>query len=316
MTLDDLRREYESQGIGRLLYGIVAGVARSVSHSYDPQVYARAARWEDGLEDLLHDVVEALLDEGQIDYIMLHAVDEDHVRRLLARQVRRVLARRRTRTVVDNLLDRCKRIVASEPFRRIDHNGTWSFSLACQEADSRVPNAEDLKAVARDLAALPRVTPGPSERSPIVYAEETLRVLLRVVSEKLATVVSVGDLDAIFKFLLTSWVPTLLGIDEGAYGLERPAQLAPDDMLIAADTATRILLALDPARRLLLRLKLAGISDSEVAHEFGISRPTAADRKKGVLDLIAREIGEMPEILQQAVVDDLSRRLYEGEGGL
>ena len=81
MSLDDLRAEFEQELIGPRIYGEITAIARRVVRNYDPRVYAHAADWEDGFDDLLQEVVlERLLGEGQLAYAMTVAADLAHWR--------------------------------------------------------------------------------------------------------------------------------------------------------------------------------------------------------------------------------------------
>ena len=113
MSIADLRTEYEREVIG---LAILAEVRRACSfrpRRYPPTVYARSATWnDDAIDDLVQDVItHRLLGERQLAYLFDVGRTIDAWRALLDRQVRIALARRRVRTVVDNLLDRAKRLL-------------------------------------------------------------------------------------------------------------------------------------------------------------------------------------------------------------
>src|SRR5438128_2873924 len=109
MTLPEFREEYESVRIGPKILAYVQEVVSGIVRGgrYDPQIYAGSANWGDAEDDVLQGVVtEILIQEGQLDFLMATAATLDDFRNLLTRQVRRYLARRRRRSVIDNLLDR------------------------------------------------------------------------------------------------------------------------------------------------------------------------------------------------------------------
>src|SRR5687767_130201 len=117
MSWTSLRDEFTELVVGPL---ILAEVQRAVDFAvrrYDPVIYADAQNWTQGRDDLVQDVVTTvLLHERQLDYLFETASDLDGFRALLYRQVRRLLARRRQRTVVDNLLDRIRDAVSAPPY--------------------------------------------------------------------------------------------------------------------------------------------------------------------------------------------------------
>ena len=113
----DLHREYEVETIGGQIWDLLVEITKSVARRYPPDVYNRGEKWEGSYEDLAQDVaVDLLLAENQIHYIFDIAREVEDVRRLLVRQVKRALYRRRTTTVVDRLLVRTRRIASDPPF--------------------------------------------------------------------------------------------------------------------------------------------------------------------------------------------------------
>jgi hypothetical protein len=114
MTLKDLRDEYDGPDkLGSSILSEIRAAAKRVGHTYPPLKYAGVFGWnDDAIEDLVQDVtVRRLLGGGQLDYMMAHAADIRHFRALLDRQVRQELSARRTRTLIDNLVDRCRELM-------------------------------------------------------------------------------------------------------------------------------------------------------------------------------------------------------------
>ena len=72
-----------------------------------------------------------------------------------------------------------------------------------------------------------------------------------------------------------------------------------------------VLRAIDPTQRVVLRMKLAGVSDTEVASLLGVSRPTAAKRKDEVSSVLLGAIDGLDEPLQLIVLDGLVMNLTE-----
>ena len=113
MSISDLRSEYEREVIGLAILAEVRRACASRARKYPPVVYARSTTWnDDAIDDLVQDVItRRLLGKRQLDYLFDMGRTIDAWRALLDRQVRITLARRRVRTVVDNLLDRAKRLL-------------------------------------------------------------------------------------------------------------------------------------------------------------------------------------------------------------
>jgi DNA-binding NarL/FixJ family response regulator len=316
MELEDLVAEYRSVAIGPLILGEVRDVVRSLVRGYDPIVYGHVWRWQDGVEDLVQEFcLEVLIRQGQLDYALLVAADRQHFRRLLARQVRHLLARRRRRTIVDNLLDRARKIVSSPPFRLVAHRSRWSYTMGERPIEPGTASAEDLgRAVAR-LAALPVARASPSERAQAVYSTASLRALLETVAQELPYAVTVADLDRILTALLTSWLPRFL--EEAEDGWARPGapEATAEDRAIAGDIAGSIAARCTEVQWQVLGLKLRGVSDREVGRRLGLSRPTVAERKVEAVKLLAESVSDLSETVCALVVERLVEHVVDLGGG-
>lgn len=308
--LDSLVREYEAVGIGPVILQEVREVIRSVVRGYDPVVYGQVSSWELGLEDLAQEFgVDVLVAQGQLEYAITVAGDRLHFRRLMARQVRYLLARRRRRTIVDNLLDRAKKRVAEPPFRLLAWRSEWSYTLEHKDvAPGRVSQAER-RSLAFALSHLPVIRAQPRRRAPTVYAEDTLEEILGTVAASVSCAVRVADLDGILGLMLTPWVPSFVKDGGGALARARAAGLDAEQLAIASQVAQRVMGGCPPDHHEVLRLKLAGASDREVAEELALSRPTASKRKRQAMDVLERELSGLDPELRMAVMDALGTEL-------
>jgi hypothetical protein len=318
--LEALVREYESVGIGPVILQEVRDVIRSVVRGYDPVVYGQVASWELGLEDLAQEFgVDVLVTQGQLDYAITVAGDRLHFRRLIARQLRYLLARRRRRTIVDNLLDRAKKRVAKLPFRLVASRSEWSYTLADKDvAPGRVSQAER-RTLAFDLSRLPIIRAQPSRRAPTVYSEDTLERILESVADSVPCAVRVADLDGILGLMLTPWVPTFIKDGERALARAEAGGLDAEQQAIARQVARQVIGGCPAGHQEVLRLKLGGASDREVAVELALSRPTASKRKREAMNVLERELGGLDSELRVAVMDalgtELARRLERDRNG-
>lgn len=309
MTLADLRAEYKTEVIGPRIYGEVTAIARQVARSYDPRTYASAATWADGLDDLLQEVIlERLLGEGQLAYAMATAADADHWRALVARQVKRALAKRRQRTVVDNLLERADELLSRPPFVSSGPRKRAEYWLEGRDVEMRRPTERELRSATNAAAAIPVVRGTAVERAPMVYTTAALERLLHEVATALPASFTRGDLDTIFRGLLTQWLAADLVAIEGA--MQLPSEgLTPEEHMEVNDIATRILEGAGQEGRFILRAKLRDMSDGAIAAELGISRPTVAARKSAVFDRVHAELADLPRTHADAVVAALSLAL-------
>ena len=106
-----IRREFEARGVGPLMLAEVRTIAYRLVPRYNA-VYTGVGNWRDGFDDLVQDVVcDSLLRDQQAQYLVATSAAIEDFRRLLVRQTRRCLARRRVRTIIDNLLDRARPIL-------------------------------------------------------------------------------------------------------------------------------------------------------------------------------------------------------------
>ncbi len=304
-TLEDLRAEYETNRIGPLILGEVERAVRGIVPRYDPMIYAGSASWDDAEEDVVQGVVtDLLLGEGQLDYIMATALTLDDVRNLLRFQVRRYLARNRRRTVVDNLLDRAKEVLRAPPYVEV---ALGRFGLPGR-ADPRPPTEAELRAAARAAALVPRLPPSGGERAPSVYSAEAFAVLMQAVVAALPMGVSLSELGKILEHILTDWLASLLyDLEEGWDQVAEP--LDPQEQALSRRAAEEVIERCPPEQLLILRRKLEGVSDEEIARELGVSRPTVHARKRAAFGTLKDILGGLSVRAQEDAMARLSLQL-------
>src|SRR5260370_36562994 len=185
MTWADVLEEHRRDGIGPMIYGIVRLIVQTATRRYSAAVDENADSWtSEEIDDLVQEFTrEVLLDQGQLDYSMSAGTEVDF-RRLIAFQLRRHLAHRRTRTVIDNLLDRAKPILANPPFRvtsqlplTYELPDPHESDIGPGQADAVLPDAVVRKAAVGALA-IPRLAVRSGDREPALYTTENLRRLL------------------------------------------------------------------------------------------------------------------------------------------
>lgn len=291
----DLRREYEVETIGRQIWDLLLEITASVARRYPPDIYNRGEKWGKGpYEDLAQDVaVDLLLAENQIDYIFDIARRIEDVRRLLVRQVKRALYRRRTTTVVDRLLARTRRIASEPPFMiREVGNQRW-ITLADDPRPFHDLSAAELRAAVGVAHGVPRLVASQrAERASMVYTSLALRELLELVVSELGGL-SERDLARIFEDLLTAWLPSSLGDGEGDEPSAAEAPGTVDDSLAVSELGDKIRMltsSLDNVDATVLLGKAQGFSDAALARRLGRSRPWVADRKTVLLGRLTDDL--------------------------
>jgi DNA-binding CsgD family transcriptional regulator len=271
-------------------------------------------RWEEGVEDLVQDFcVDVLIGQGQLDFALAVAADLLHFRRLLARQLRHHLARRRQRTIVDNILERCKTLVSSPPFRLVADAPSWSYTVEGKQVGSGGSSVAGLREVAASLSGFPKIKSNSTVRAPVVYSTEVLAEVLQSVATALPHAVTVADLDRILSFLLTSWLPRFLEHGEGGDLRVAVDDLSVEERAIVAEVSDSIASGCSGIAREVLRLKVTGASDREIGRQLGMSRPTVAKHKHRLFHRLERALAPLSEEMRVAVIDSLGGAAGEGQ---
>lgn len=253
-TLDQLRDEYRAEGIGHVILDEVRRAVHDVARRYDPAIYGGSASWNDAEEDVVQGVVvDLLLAEGQLDYIMATALTLDDFRNLLRFQVRRYLARNRRRTVVDNLLDRAKGLLGKPPYEEV---APGRYGLP-GNADPRPSTDAELQAAARAAALVPRASPAKGDRAPVVYTGDALAALVKAVARSLPAGFSLSELGKILEIVLTDWVASFLFELEEVHRRE-DERLGPEEEAASRAAMEEIVERCSPEQLLIIRRKLEG----------------------------------------------------------
>ena len=310
----ELRREYEEERIGPLIWALTVELSAMVGRRYRPAEYNQGAPWDEAsVEELAQETAtDLLIGEGQIDYIFVVADSTEDVRRLLTRNVKRALWRRHSATVVDRLMGRVRRMTSQPPFRVRAEEGQQWITRAGEPGVPRTLASAELRAAAAAAHRVPRlIEREDAERASMAYAPAALReVLLAVIDE--AGGVFEADLARIFRILLAAWLPASLVSVEGD-DLADGTSSVPDaterierqDMESAVQDLVESMTAEDLT---VLVCKAQGQSDNAVAERLGRSRPWVASRKKAVLD---RTDATFADRVAEPLRDEAAARLLE-----
>lgn len=320
MSFDELRRECHRHGIGPLFWELLLAVCGRVARKYPPATFNDGEEWsEESLRDLAQEVtLQRLLAQNQLEYVLDLATDEDSLARLLAFQVRRVLAHRRSTTVVDRLLRRSDKEFEVDTFEVVQLGSDRFVRVRGMARDPRaITDAEIRRAVAL-IGHVPRIPSNPSgARESKVYSGENLRLLLKELLDEFGGIL-ISDLRRVLEIALTAWLPTVLRESEDHYH----ARSTPGTELSRTTMPTlidNVIAQLDDAHRVVLLGKSQDISDGELARRMGRSRPWIADRKTEVLAIVERQlVAELPEELHgeatRALLEELARLDDELDG--
>lgn len=311
MNLSQLRREYEQEVIGPGVLREVHRASQARAQKYPPTIYGLSSSWDkEAIEDLVQDVVaHRLLGEFQIDYLFDVARTLSDWRALLDRQVSITLARRRVRTVVDNLLDRAKRalrkndeVVTSKFSRRT------VFTLRGSSQPYHPLTDQQIRRIVETVRVVPRLRPGRAERSPSLYRKKDFEILLRSVLQEAEGGVTVRDLGMIFEEVFTDWLPAVLEQGEGSSSTSESPEFAVE----VQETAKQIIGKMTKEDAIIIHGRLAGLPDVEIARLLDISRPTLIKRRNILFnDVIYPLASDLDEEGQDALLEQIAMATME-----
>lgn len=333
-TLGDLADEFRSEGLGPLLQARTKRIAVQVLKRYPARVYARAGDWdEEAVREVIQDVFVQLLD-GQLAAIFDFAKSPAGVDYALREVVRDVLAWRRQRTVIDNLIDRAREAAASPPYAIHGEGAQLRIGLEGMPAVGGALTDDEVRAAAQRVVIVPRMPARTIERAPRIYTAEGLHGVLSGAVRGAGRPVGLTDLRRILEMALTHLaVSELQYIDDRsddyeaqggiadrdqaspvAAGMAEPL-LEPSKAALASQLANTMIERFSPEQRTVVRLKFAGASDTDVAKELGMSRPTAANRKEEAYEILRTHLGDLEEDEVTATIDVLLTRLAGASDG-
>ena len=304
-----LRKEFADQGIGPALIAEVRRSARRTAPRYVATKYSAIGNWTHGLDDLVQDVIsDALLRDGQAEYMLQVSSTLEDLRTLLNRQTRRVLARHRRRTVIDTVLGRARPILAAPPFAVEDRHGKPAYRLADRPVELRAAKLPELSSAADAIRDIPTV-PQRGNRASMVYRTDDLAELLHRISSSLPCVFTIRELDRILEFVLTPFLPSVLDLitsfgEDNASGI--PFGTAEAEVIAATLTT---------AEAVVLALKAGGVADAVIANQLRVSRPTAARTKLQAFEKVRVVLGDCTDEVRLAAIDALgvhTRRVLAG----
>lgn len=285
----------------------VRALAYRLVPRYNAAVYSEIGNWRHGFDDLIQDVItDSLLRDHQAQYMLDVSATIDDFHRLLARQIRRTLARRRTRTVVDNLLARAREILVEPEFDRLARHQVVTFRLRDGVVQDRAATFPELRHAAQVFRRLPTVGSSGRDRAPVVLRTKDLRTGLRHFAAALPVAFTIGELDHAFRLALPQFLPGVLDLYEPH---EADGEEINSD--VVESTARELLIGLDAKRRCVLAMKLAGSADAEIAVALGVSRRTAGNRKNETFAVVSDLLSSLHHGERKAVLDRVSPELRE-----
>ena len=323
MTYEDLVAEFESpQRIGPNIWNLLVQIAGRVCRGYPPHVYADDSQWNQAsIEDLAQSVaLERLIDESQLDYIFMRSsVDPGRglgtVEGLLAVQVQRTLAHRRTPSVVDRLIRRIKQLLQSHP----DEFGAREIGVDMwiyrppEPAPRALPPSDRHRGIWR-IADIPRIPSNPrGERESKVYGAPQLTEVVRQLCDEYSGLY-LSDVRRILEELLTAWLPEIL-YDSEADSPSSGSQ--PSNLEVTEMTAELqgLLERLTDSQVAVMIGKSNGLSDTRLAGDLSCSRPTIIKYRRECTETVSRFLVDEVEERHHSLATEILLELAMERGG-
>jgi hypothetical protein len=197
-----------------------------------------------------------------------------------------VLARRRIRTVIDNLLDRSRPILNNPPFVSRTRHLQATFALLDADVADRAATFPEISRTARVLVRIPQVTEVRRDRAPVLYSLENLRLALLLVGTHLPVAFTIGELDHIFRMTLPNRLPGVLNFNSSNEQHDIPN-------VVCGVNDTVLMNSLTPTEQFLIRAKVAQRSDQYIADRLGWTRRTTTYRKDRILRRVEALLGPL-----------------------
>lgn len=180
----DLLNEYQSIGIGNLIYSLVSNIVSEVTRYYPPSAYSPNGVWdEDAVSGICNDFIfNKLLKKGWLDSYFLSLDSMEGLKRVLKRDFRHYLISQKTRTEKNNIYMRVKRILKNNPkFQGAGdstHSGSvWGLTDRAQEDVVQDPYEVMMVLETVQLPPLIRYRSDSAKISPLISNLDLLRLI-------------------------------------------------------------------------------------------------------------------------------------------
>jgi len=108
--------EFESEGIGNLIYGLITKIVSSTVINYPAPIYSNAGTWDDeAIEDMVQDFIIKWLYPGRLAHYFLATNGLEDLSYGIRSELRKFLTSYRRRTEYINLFGRVKKILKETP---------------------------------------------------------------------------------------------------------------------------------------------------------------------------------------------------------
>lgn len=294
-TWDELCREYDDvRPLGRLWLDLTVEVCTRVAYRYPPAIYNNRLSWdESAIDDLAQDVVlNRLIGDHQIDYIVATASSVQAARGLIGMHVKQVLAQRAAPNQRENVAVRLYSVLKVRGEAVHTPNGDAIRPVGSNWPPSDLSASALAKAV-RVIERLPRLPNRGVERLSPLYTTEVLEGAAEPLWEACRVPLSLESLRRILDQTLTGLIPVLFQLHEG-FDTPSVTDLTAEERVLVDELAERLVKVLNDEQREIL-VNIAIMTDAELAKLLGVSRPTALKRRHRTRDLVSDFFGH-PEL--------------------
>jgi hypothetical protein len=331
VELEQLRDEYEAQGVGPGLLALVTATVRAVvARRRYPASYSPSGRWdEDALSGLVTDwATEKLLARDDLGYLLLANTTLSGLRWGLERSFVQYLLDKRQRTEIGNLFQRSNALLERDDrfrcFAEAERKADRLWGLAAWR-DPKPFNGrdEDLIHAAFDLRGFVVVRFGPEARknSPILLDADLGRFLEQLL-DAVGVLLRLSDLVVVFRYRFGLLDASVSSLDEPGQVTEQGSasplgatlaspEPSPEEQVVVGETTDAVLHALTPRQqRALLEYARDGATLENVARMLDCSKSTVENEVKRSLAVI-RERAEGDSGLARAVYAEVLERLSD-----
>jgi hypothetical protein len=289
----DLLNEYQSIGIGTQIYSLVCNIVSEVTRYYPPSVYSPNWVWdEDAVSGLCNDfIINKLLNKGWLDSYFLSLDSMEGLKRVLKRDFRHYLISKKTRTEINNIYMRVKKILKNYPKFQVSggsagSGGLWGLTGRVQENVVQDPHDVMMVLETVQLSPLIRYRSDSVKISPLISNLE----LLKLIEETMVMLdkrISLGVLVEAICNRLGVLTDEIISLDD-TFGNENDQLLA--DFIPSSDTHVETKISSkqiaediydrlsDRQREILaLQLELQAPTLVDIGEHLGISKSTVSN---------------------------------------
>jgi hypothetical protein len=299
-------REYEAEGIGELIYGLILGLVRQVVVRYPPEVYSPNQVWdEDAVTSVCHDfTLEKLLEAGWLEHHLLAQDTVAGLERVLKRDFIHFLISHRRRSEYQNLFDRVRKILHNNHrFQAVYAHrhaaaGIWGLNgwdgrEIAQQIDEVVQAMYAIQ-----LPPLIRYRPDSKKLSHLL-GNDTLVQLLESTFQTLGKCISLGLLMEGLRYRLGLLEAGTISLDEPVSGQDEdegqtyaeivPGVTSPELEITSGQIAEDIFERLTDRQRSILALRLLQPDPTleQIGAHLNVSKSSVHNDLTAVVQLIA-----------------------------